>query len=1059
MHELAVLIRSNVDAWAREYDLRLRELPGYGELSDLVRFEEARNALLVVAAGLESGDQNLFVQFVQTMAAERMAQGFDIESVREALTILADILEPQVSSAQEASLLWRTMVRVQVALSQVAIDRLRSAEEQFRYLADNLAVGIFIHHNGILRYAGREGARLLGYDDPAELLGRSVFDFVHPADRSRVAGIAQRRIAGESVPDQYEARLLRKDGAIIDVQLYSRLTEYEGQVSTQGIFVDVTERKRQERRVRQAREALQVLIDSMPFGIIITGKDRRIRHANQAALASMGYDSGGEVRGRICHETMCPADADTCPILDQGQDLDRSERLLVTKEGRHVPILKSVVPVNLGGDEVLLEAFVDITKQKQLEQEVQQSLERRGRQVETSTEIAQEIATAPALDELYRKVVHLVKDRFGYYHSQLFLLNEEGDRLVSVAGYGRVGEQFLRQEHSVPLGKGVVGRAAVWGRPVLSSDVSQDPEWLYNPLLPETQGELAVPIIHRRVGDREGTKPLGQVVGVLDVQSDRAGALSDEDRILLEGLCGQIAIAIESTRLRQETEAHLYELERLTHAMSHEGWQTYRQKRGPVGYQFNRRDVLPAGDLWFPEIEEAARNKVLTLSSSEDRPVTVAPLRVHDGEFVGVLGVEEDLDNPLSQEDLLLIESVSQQVGQALESARLFEQSQQRVQEISILFDVSQALSRASLEAEEIADLVVRRFVEVMGVPEASLSLLDPGQGNLTVVADVYADPAEKARRRLEHKEVFGLTEYPATARVVESLQPLVIQISDAEADPAETAYMKAHGVVTLAIVPLVVKGQALGVVELEAWDAERHFTPEELNLAMTLASQAAVALENVRLLKSTQDALEEVQKTHRAYLQQAWQEHLRQHGMLSRNAFLYDQQSAEGPEDAKVEPELWLPEMEHALVQGRPATAHSVDGEQERAGLAVPIILRGQTLGVIGVEAPDGKRRWTDEEIVLVQAVGEQLGQALESARLFEDTRRRAERERLIGEITAKIRASTDMEAILQTAAAELGHVLGVSRARVQVAAAGQNLEGQEQPGQPIEPLADGER
>jgi PAS domain S-box-containing protein len=1057
MHELAVQIRSNVDALAKEYDLRLRGLPGYAELPPVVRVEEARDALLVVAAGLQSGDQNLFVQFVQTMATERMAQGFEIESVREALTLLAEIIEPQVSSAQEASLLWRTMVRVQVALSQVAIDRLRTAEEQFRYLADNLAVGIFIHHNGVLRYAGREGARMLGYDTPDELLGRSVFDFVHPADRARVASIAQRRVAGEPVPGQYEARLLRKDGRVIDVQLYSQLTEYDGQVSTQGIFVDITERKRQERRIRQTTEALQILIDSMPFGVIITGRDKRIRHANPAAVASMGYETEAEVRGRICHETMCPAEADTCPILDLGLELDQSERVLVTKDGHHIPILKSAVPVSLGGDEVLLEAFIDFTRQKQLEQEIQESLDRRGRQVQTSTEIAQEIASAPALDELYHKVVHLVRERFGYYHAQLFLLNEEGDRLVTVAGYGQVGEQFLQQGYSIALGKGVVGRAALEGMPVLSIDVSEDPEWLFHPLLPETRAELAVPIIHRRVQEREGTKPLGQVVGVLDVQSDKAGVLTDEDRILLEGLCGQIAIAIESTRLRQETEEYLRELERLTRAMSHEGWQTYRQKTGPTGHLFNRRDVLPAVDLWFPEIEEAARSEALVPPRSETRPVTVAPLRVHDGELIGVLGVEDDLENPLSQEELQLVESVSQQVAQALESARLFEESQQRVQEISMLFDVSQALSSAPLEAEEIADLVARRFVEAMGVPEASLSLLDPKQGELTVVADVYADPEEGAKRRLGHKEVFRQAEYPATARVIETLRPLVVQSSDPEADPAELAYMRAHGVATLAIIPLAVKGQALGIVELETWGAERRFTPEELNLAMTLATQAAVALENVRLLKSTQDALEEVRNTHRAYLQQAWQEHLRQRGVLSRSAFLYDQYSAKGPDDTKVEPDLWLPEMERAIVEGQPAVVRSADGEPERAGLAVPIILRGQTLGVIGVEAPEGNRQWTDEEIVLVQAVGEQLGQALESARLFEDTRRRAERERLIGEITAKIRSSTDVQAILQTAAAELGQVLGVSRARVQLAAPGSIVEGQEAPVQAAETPSDG--
>ncbi|NIV31372.1 MAG: hypothetical protein GWN58_18320, partial [Anaerolineae bacterium] len=73
------------------------------------------------------------------------------------------------------------------------------------------------------------------------------------------------------------------------------------------------------------------------------------------------------------------------------------------------------------GEDLLLEAFVDITEQKRLERQIQESLERRGRQVQTTTEVAQEIAASPALGELYNKVVTLVKERFGYYHAQLFL--------------------------------------------------------------------------------------------------------------------------------------------------------------------------------------------------------------------------------------------------------------------------------------------------------------------------------------------------------------------------------------------------------------------------------------------------------------------------------------------------------------------------------------------------------------------------------------------------------------------------------------------------------------
>ena len=120
---------------------------------------------------------------------------------------------------------------------------------------------------------------------------------------------------------------------------------------------------------------------------------------------------------------------------------------------------------------------------------------------------------------------------------------------------------------------------------------------------------------------------------------------------------------------------------------------------------------------------------------------------------------------------------------------------------------------------------------------------------------------------------------------------------------------------------------------------------------------------------------------------------------------------------------------------------------EQQRAGLAIPISIRGQTIGILGVETPSGDHQWTEDDVALIQAVGDQLGQTLETARLFADSQRRAERERLIGEITAKIRASTDMRDILETAATELGQALGTSRALVRVgwkgwiAAPGQRL------------------
>ncbi len=93
------------------------------------------------------------------------------------------------------------------------------------------------------------------------------------------------------------------------------------------------------------------------------------------ALNLMGYETVGDVAGRLCHETLCPAEADQCPILDLGQEVDRSEKLLVTRDGERIPILKTVVPIMLDNEELLLEAFVDISKLKKAESFIKDILE------------------------------------------------------------------------------------------------------------------------------------------------------------------------------------------------------------------------------------------------------------------------------------------------------------------------------------------------------------------------------------------------------------------------------------------------------------------------------------------------------------------------------------------------------------------------------------------------------------------------------------------------------------------------------------------------------------
>jgi signal transduction histidine kinase len=200
----------------------------------------------------------------------------------------------------------------------------------------------------------------------------------------------------------------------------------------------------------------------------------------------------------------------------------------------------------------------EIAERQLLEDQVRQSLRRRTKQVMISTQVAQEIATAPALDLLFRQVVNLVKDRFDYYHAQVYTL--EGDYLVMQEGSGESGQLLKEAGHRISLQaeKGLVATAAITGRPALATDVSKATNWLPNRLLPETRSEIAVPIVLK-----------DEVLGVLDVQSNQVAGINEEDEIMLLGLCGQIAVAITNRRLddrraqaEKSLKAYTVELER-----------------------------------------------------------------------------------------------------------------------------------------------------------------------------------------------------------------------------------------------------------------------------------------------------------------------------------------------------------------------------------------------------------------------------------------------------------------------------------------------------------------
>lgn len=147
-------------------------------------------------------------------------------------------------------------------------------------------------------------------------------------------------------------------------------------VSSQEMIEQNQTLEHAQRLLAHASDNLIRVMWAMPFGVVvISEKNHTIQSANDMAIRAFGYTRKEEVVGKECHRFICPHGKGQCPITDQGQATDGTERMLVRSDGTLVPILKSVTRLTLDGEPVLVEAFIDISERKKMEQYLKEAKE------------------------------------------------------------------------------------------------------------------------------------------------------------------------------------------------------------------------------------------------------------------------------------------------------------------------------------------------------------------------------------------------------------------------------------------------------------------------------------------------------------------------------------------------------------------------------------------------------------------------------------------------------------------------------------------------------------
>ncbi len=457
----------------------------------------------------------------------------------------------------------------------------------------------------------------------------------------------------------------------------------------------------------------------------------------------------------------------------------------------------------------------------------------RAAEMETVAQIGTAVASDLDINQLLQDVVNLTRDRLGLYHAHIYLMDEANNELTLAAGAGEIGQTMVSEGRKISLRQeqSLVARAARLRQAVVVNDVRHEPGFLPHPLLPYTRAELAVPLL---AGE--------QVLGVLDVQASKPGYFAAKDVNIYTTLVSQVSVSLQNARQFAQTQAALENLQILQQAFVREGWQSFYG-----GAHQAVQGFVATGT----KVEPIAGTTVELPELIHTQTAVIQPIQL-GGVNLGGLGVRLPANGQLDETQRLLLESLSREVSQALERARLAEQTraaldetQQRTVELAILNEMSQALT-AQTSVDGVLEVVYRFTSHLMDTTNFYIALHDPVQEEIEFALEARnGHLAYHVERRRAGQ---GLTEY-----LIKQRQPLLIpeDVGRHLQERGITSY--GQRALSWLGVPMVSGRQVLGVVAVQSYTQPRLYNERHLQLLTAVASQAAIAIENARLIEATE--------------------------------------------------------------------------------------------------------------------------------------------------------------------------------------------------------------
>ncbi len=332
---------------------------------------------------------------------------------------------------------------------------------------------------------------------------------------------------------------------------------------------------------------------------------------------------------------------------------------------------------------------------------------------EVSQEISSNVDEQPK--ELLKRITQLISEKLGFYHVGIFLIDENREYAVLRAANSQGGQRMFERHHQLKVGgTGIVGYVSQGGRPRIALDTGSDAVFFNNPDLPKTRSEMALPL-------KYGAK----VIGVLDAQSTLPSAFKDEDANLLSTLANQVAIVISNVLANERAEHGLS-----SQKINKRG-ERLKGRQMQSGYSYlpdgTISDAIPAGSPAMDKVIASGETVILTQPSKGNPSTLAVPVKFRD-QVIGIIQIESaEANRKWTEDEVALVQSISDRAALALENARLFEETVRRADQEETIARVTTQIG-ASTDFNRILQTTIQELGQALGASRSFIQLATPAE-------------------------------------------------------------------------------------------------------------------------------------------------------------------------------------------------------------------------------------------------------------------------------------------------------------------------------------------